>query len=397
MSNVEKKYSKRLKKDVWGFDCWIGPRHRKVRVRRWCFESRDEAEAVLAQLRLYARADEFGLERPKSRITIEDLIKARGSPTTQHEKNLLLWLKDLARVHPNKPLEALTTSDMRGFIKYMKKDRGLQDSTINHRLVNLASVFNNAYQYFPHLQDWKKPEFPYIPSVKGSRSRIYSPTEAAGILTILREPALLRRKDSAHSRHMTADVFELALLTSRRLMEIILIRKSDILLDLNLVRFNATKTHEEFYLDMLPRVRAILEARRQQAKRDNDRVFKGLRGGMSSVRILVNREFAWACEEAGVTKGRDIDGGVIFHDSRRTAITIMLQAGNDLKTVGAIARHTDATMTMLYAQPTAESLRTALRSLDDFSVQISAKKQPEETELPEMPDSSAEHKRLVNE
>jgi integrase len=390
MSKVEKRYSKRLRKYIWGFDAWVGPRTRKVRVRRWCFESKDEAEAVLSQLRLNARADEFGLSRQAPQIFVADLASAleKDQPKTRHQHDTVRCLKDLSALLPHTPLTELTTADIRKIITHYR-EKGLQDVTIQHHLNVIATAFNRAYEHFSALQKWKKPRFPYIPGAsKKARGRVYTPDEAARILQALRNPSLIKRKDAAHSRLLAADMFELALLTARRIGELAGIRKSDIILQTNQLNIRAPKTNEEFQIPLWPRAKEILSVRRAQAGTDSDYVFTGRKGGITRVAHIVDDMLDWACEKAGIPKGRDVTNGVTFHDTRRTSITLMLQAGVDLKTVASIARHSEATMTLLYAQATQESQRAALRVLEDFSVQFLSRKSNQTAESSDLSDTA---------
>lgn len=67
-----------------------------------------------------------------------------------------------------------------------------------------------------------------------------------------------------------------------------------------------------------------------------------------------------ACEAAGVTFGRDLDGGFIFHDIRRTVKTNMLAAGMDKVYRDTIMGHSLHGMDIHYISPSEEDLNRAM-------------------------------------
>ena len=76
------------------------------------------------------------------------------------------------------------------------------------------------------------------------------------------------------------------------------------------------------------------------------------------------RQAALAC---GLLYGRNVQGGFVTHDTRHTAVTYLMQAGHDLKTVGALTGHSDKTMVMLYSHASQESVNRAYDALESFA------------------------------
>ena len=73
------------------------------------------------------------------------------------------------------------------------------------------------------------------------------------------------------------------------------------------------------------------------------------------------------CQAIGVPYGQDIAGGSVTHDARDTAVTRMLQAGQDLATIGSIIGHQDKTLVLHYGHASVESRHRAMRVLENFA------------------------------
>jgi integrase len=74
----------------------------------------------------------------------------------------------------------------------------------------------------------------------------------------------------------------------------------------------------------------------------------------------LNKSFHAACKRAGLTCGRDIPGGIIFHDIRRTVKTHMLAAGVDKIYRDLILGHSLQGMDAHYLSPSEKDLHQAM-------------------------------------
>ena len=74
-----------------------------------------------------------------------------------------------------------------------------------------------------------------------------------------------------------------------------------------------------------------------------------------------------ACESLGIPWGYKAKGGVVFHTTRHTAATAMLDEGWDVATVQSQMRWSDRTMLLNYGHATARSRRGAATALDKFA------------------------------
>jgi integrase len=74
-----------------------------------------------------------------------------------------------------------------------------------------------------------------------------------------------------------------------------------------------------------------------------------------------------ACESCGITYGRNVEGGIVFHDTRHTATTRMLHARLDLATIQSVTGHTDKTMGIYYSHSSPETSARAAEVLEKYA------------------------------
>jgi integrase len=74
----------------------------------------------------------------------------------------------------------------------------------------------------------------------------------------------------------------------------------------------------------------------------------------------VKDSFKKACERAGIAQGRDVPGGLIFHDLRRTVKTNMVNAGVDQVHRDIILGHSLHGMDVHYMAPSEDDLHRAM-------------------------------------
>lgn len=74
----------------------------------------------------------------------------------------------------------------------------------------------------------------------------------------------------------------------------------------------------------------------------------------------LKNSFRTACQKAGLTCGRDVEGGIIFHDIRRTVKTNMVNAGVDHVHRDLILGHSLKGMDVHYMAPSEGDLHQAM-------------------------------------
>ncbi len=108
---------------------------------------------------------------------------------------------------------------------------------------------------------------------------------------------------------------------------------------------------------------AIFRERREVVPKSCKYVFT-TNGGEATHYYDIMCEAGRAC---GLLYGRKVMGGFVTHDTRHTAVTFLMQAGHDLKTIAALTGHSDKTMVMLYSHATQQTVNRAYEALDSFA------------------------------
>lgn len=367
---IYQQYSKRRKKKLWGFDERIGKR----RMRRFHFESKAEAEEVLAHLKLLHRADQYGMPRPRAAIHLNRLIDtlAAQNPTVPYERRIIAILRALSKLHPAITLQEMRTAHLR-VLRQRLEEKGKKPSTVNYYLRMISAALHRAIELFPSLENWTPPKIPYIKNADTRRERIASGEETRLILAQLRDkpanPGGKGRKWDAALFPLVADLFELALLTVRRQGELLHIRRSDVMLDAGMLRTLDIKKKAHFLMPLSARAKEILAGRMMAVRKPNAYLFAGENGPTPQYAALLRRVLKCACERAGVPYGHRVDGGIVFHDLRHTAMTNLLQTGVDLATAQSLSRQSSRTIALRYGHATDRSQRAALAALESFGVQ----------------------------
>ena len=90
----------------------------------------------------------------------------------------------------------------------------------------------------------------------------------------------------------------------------------------------------------------------------------------------ITKSFRTACKKAGIVYGKKVEGGIIFHDFRRTVKTYMVDAGVDKAYRDTILGHSLKGMDTHYIKPSEESLTTAMDKYTEWlDAQVEAKLQ----------------------
>gem|GEM_PF-3406380 len=370
-------------RDVWVYDIRLGGRRLRT-PRDSYFTTRDECRDAVDAIRADYRR---GIYRFPADEVIVSLKEVRDE-----------WMKKLKRnnSHPSTIRRAersfcclslvipLSSSVMKLTDKHLERLVGLREAaniktqTIFADLTPILAALKQAVKKYPELKGWQPPERPtHIAGKKSRRNRVITLDEERAILSELRRPPEGVEARYKTVREQTADVFETALRTAMRVGEIFALRWSDVYFDRSpghphgwiLVR--ATKTGDrstdstdDRVVPISPALHALLL--RRKAVSTSEWVFPahGTRKAEAGHQTQMFWAFKKACERARVLHGRFTPGGLVFHDTRHTAVTRMLQAGHDLRTVMDIAGHKSVTTAMIYAHSTAGSRYAAVESAD---------------------------------
>lgn len=362
------------------YDIYVGGR--RVRTPRGeGFPTISECRDALASIRADYRRDRYLFPADRSTLTIADLREAWAASLKQLERShsyiarVEKSLKELADLMwPTTRILDLRTIHLHKY-HTNRLTAGVKPQTIYGEIVAIMTALNNAPELFESLVDWRPPRKPKnVTQSTSGRERVITREEEAQIIETLMRPWGRASSLDLRARKQLARIFWIALRTGMREGELLGLRKTSVSFDRAIKMPNGwidvrrshgsekTKTGKHRLIPMSPTVARALRGQIDQTV--SAFVFP-------SPQTLLTRwvsfrgGFEKACELAGVPYGWDAPDGVVFHDSRHTAATRMLQGGTDIKTVGSILGHSDKYMTMRYSHATAESRQAAVRLLED--------------------------------
>jgi integrase len=223
-------------------------------------------------------------------------------------------------------------------LKAKRLAAGCMPGTVNRELMLLKGMLSKAVE-------WKYLIASPAAAVKpikgsGSRTRILTPDE---------QQALLVAYDTRR-RQAVKPIIELLLITGARLGEILGLRWADTVG--GYLRFINTKNGKPRRLPMTARMTEVLAS---VARSDTMFVFVSGRSGTRYTRILTG--FKAAVKAAGIDPT-----GVVLHTLRHTALSRMMDAGLDVRTIMEISGHSSMAMLERYTHPTEQRKAEALNT-----------------------------------
>lgn len=363
---IKKKYSSKLKKNIWGYDAYIGDGANRKRLRVYEFETRDEAEEALGALKRSERESKFGLAPLIHRPRLEELIKVRIPTLAEHAERtkakrvLNLWLSLL---EPSIKIDEIDTPKIRVYAQ-RRQDDGRPASTINRELAIIAATLRQAGEFFSELAQWKTPKIPRLKEGKSRRERIITEDEYAKLISYLRRPPESLRhndKNAYIARIRVAQILQFAILTAARHGEIVALKWSDIDWERGKILIFQKKTGDFKEIPLIPSLVALLEERKPPISRF---VFTG--GGSIYPRFY--EILKAACEAVGIVYGRQ-DDGFVLHSARHTVTTRLVEAGLDFDTIGLITGHRAKELIAHYSHKHPGSVARAAEALEKISGQ----------------------------
>lgn len=126
---------------------------------------------------------------------------------------------------------------------------------------------------------------------------------------------------------------------------------------------HATKEKRPKNIPINDQVKRVLQAQRFVTRfSDHDYVFTHRGKFIETFRIAMKN----VCKRSEIVYGRDIEGGVIFHDIRRTVKTFMVRAGIDEVYRNAILGHSQQGMDKHYMKPSDEDIHSAMEKYSSW-------------------------------
>ncbi len=389
-------------------------RRYKWRVDFTCANVRHKAEAdsteelydIIDAIKRRARAVRYGLPVERETITLKELVEERKKDFNLKKSNDRMCVSILdkfcAHLGEEKVVHLITTADLRSFVRALRLgNHDLLPVSVNNYLTKVGTMLRKAGTYFSGLSSWKAPDIPYEGEGKSSRERVISEEEIARLFYQLRAPQGLtcgekhtrrERPAEVRVRQMSADIFDLSLMTGMRKTETRTLTKTKI--DWTVLTFGeetiygfiqlpatSTKTKEPRRIPLNWDARQILERRCGESQ--CQWVFPNTAETAPIAETVIRNCLHRIARRAKVPFGRKLEDGFVYHDSRHTAATRMLERGAHLKTVGRILGHRDETMTMRYVHTNYAAQASAVASLGNGSKKGSKPDPPVEIPPPE--------------
>jgi integrase len=367
---IKRVFNKSKGRDQWVLNMRPQFSKRRIQMR---FDSEKEAEQARDTINTDARRGALNLPTSRTkRTTISEYaatVVARLDVSSGHKSLTEKVFRHLCDMLGNDFLVAdLTPIHFENYFTRRLQDN-IKRSTIFLELAALKARLNTkiARSLFPDLKLWIRPDFPAIKSTIG-RTRVITRDEENRILDELRKDD---QGQAGNKRRLVADVFYLALRTGMRRSELLNLRWGN-------VHFEKSPGYPNGWLDvkgtktkrsvrsvpLSPQAHKLLLTRKKQSR--GSVVFPSTHhSNEDRPQQFIHQTLQQACERANIPYGHEHPDGLVFHDTRHTAITRMILEGYDLKTIGAIVGHSDTRMTMKYAHASIASKQAAVNALDD--------------------------------
>lgn len=329
------------RKKFWsyGFDIYLSDGKRK---RESGFATKDLAQAAAARIKLGEKNKKYELTDARKFPTCAALFQKRIENATEYDertrsKRILQAMLDLLDAHDLHGLRIneLTTNHIDIYTE-ARRAENVKDETINRDLRSFSATLNQAKMFFPNIEDFRAPKIRYLKVEKTRRERIVSSVEIKAILFYLMKP---QQSDESGrlflSRCRAGLVFLLSAVTGARPGELIALKASDLLEDLQVLRITGRKTRFKTakvvrYFPLVPIVTKILAE--ALAIQSSEFIFSQ----NGTLTATYYEQIRAACASAGIVYGRKAANGLIPYDLRHTATTLMMHSGADFETVSSI-------------------------------------------------------------
>jgi integrase len=360
---------------------WVGYkadiRVRGKRYRGGPFPTRREAENYIEQLKIQSNYKKAGLNfssKGAADIRLKDLIEKRladheGSKRYELVHRVLYYLLGItgenARVIDVNYQHLKQFNEKRSREKTVGRNTPVSESTIDREMTEISSLLKSAGHYFEELEDYQPPKIPRLQLVDIRRERRIADWEKEELIKYFDRPREAFESDGQYQdRIAIGHAFEFALLTSSRRKEVVRLRKTDYQPRQDILRITRWKTIRSkrqsvsTFSPVPKRVKEILKLR-AELNPDGEYFFSDK--GEDSYGYLKSMKLA--CKKLGIPYGRFTSGGLIFHDTRHTFVSELIDSGIDLETTRDLAG-LSRDMILRYAHTSPEQKRRAAEAID---------------------------------
>ena len=225
----------------YGFDIYLESGKRK---RESGFATKQLAESAVARIKLSEKNKKYELTDDAKLPTCAELFQKRiESCALRGERSRCVRvLQSILNLVPSDlQINELTVSVINQYISLRQKEN-VKDETINRDLRSVRATLNQAKVFFPECEDYEPLRFRFLKVEKTRRERIVSSVEIKQILIYLMKPQL--HDESARlflSRRRSGLLFLLSAVTGARPGELVCLKASDVLEDLQVLKSRDAK------------------------------------------------------------------------------------------------------------------------------------------------------------
>jgi integrase len=329
--HIDKQYSSRHKKEMWGFDGRIGG----VRKRERRFATRKQAEDAVATLQSNEISQDYGWATKKKTTlgealsAYQDKYKKRLSDRDDdYRSGMKVTFTMLERFiefmgGPKTPVRDVTGKKLREWAAWL--DKTPETTAIYAR--RLSGMLSNAHETFSDLATWRPTaQKEYAPGSPMTRERVISRKEAHSLIQALLTTKRIR-KESERDMREAADGFRIALATGMRWKEIFRLSFAALRERSNQILVDKTKTGYDRILPLPPVVLEIVSERKRDGLTSDTEVFPRFFTEPSYYHNI-RRALIAGSKASGLEYGRSGDGFTL-HDARATYITNLLKGDKD--------------------------------------------------------------------
>jgi integrase len=329
----------------------------RLKRKRKLFFTKAAAEKAIRQDKVKAEAGEY---RERSKITLKVWKDKVMNYVKTHRKGSTIITYDVALsvfnevIGEERKIESLSRTDLQRFVDFLR-NRKKQDSTTRIYYSKVKAALNLIPQLFDDLLFWLPPTYRFEAFSK-PRERVLNDAEIIALLNQMPQDM--------------QDILLVALNTGGRLKEVLTLRWDAILWDApgyehGALKLRVTKVRglAETYriVYATKEVRSILDRRKVDSS-PSPYVFPSPRNPKQPRADLI-ASLKNACKAAKIIYGRDVKGGFVFHDLRRTAVTYLRRAGIDIETVCSITGHSEGVMLKVYSKSNLAAQKDAMEKL----------------------------------
>ena len=349
----------------YGFDIYLASGKRKCETG---FPTKQIAENAVARIKLGEKNKKYELIDYRKFPTCAELFQKRVESVPldgekSRSRRVLQMVLDL--IPADLRINDLTVSHINNYISLRQKE-AVKDETINRDLRTIHAALNQAKIFFPDCNDYRPPKFRYLKTDKSRRERLVSSIEIKAILFYLLKARSENESEKLYlTRRRSGFLFLLSAVTGARPGELVALKQSDILEDLQVLRITGKKTRFTTaktvrYFPLLPVIKKILGEATQIQR--GELIFTN----NATLTETYYKQIKAACASCDIVYGRKAVGGLIPYDLRHTATTLIMHSGADFETVKSITGQSQSTL-WHYTHANNESISRAVSVLENFA------------------------------